>query len=132
MQHQSRLSPPSSTPRLVAGLHRLLIPLVGLVAAASISWIYATHLSNGPLRDDAEGYYLYLPAVWLYHNLGLTDPRLVHPPWAFHHFAATGHNGNVYEFGVALICSPLFLLGHFIEAAVGARPAGYSTGEQLG
>jgi hypothetical protein len=132
MQLQSHSRPPSSTPGLLAGLHRFLIPVIGLVAAGSVAWIYANHLSNGPLRDDAAGYYLYLPAVWLYHDFALTDPRLLHPTWAFHHFAATGYNGNIYEFGVALLCSPLFLLGHFVEVGLGARPSGYSTGEQLG
>lgn len=113
-------------------LHRRLVAVFGLLALAAVAWIYATHLSGGPLRDDAEGYYLYLPAVWLYHNFSLTDPRLLHPPWAFHFFPATGNNGDVYEFGVALLCSPLFLLGHLVEVALGARASGYSTGEQLG
>ena len=105
--------------------------LIGLVAAGAVALIYITNLSNGPLRDDAQGYYVYLPAIWVYHDFGLTDPRLAHPPWAFHHFPATGHNGDVYQFGVALLCSPLFLVARFAAVALGGHPNGYSTPEQV-
>jgi hypothetical protein len=119
------------TSQVLEILHRRLVALIGLLAAAAVAVIYITRLSNGPLRDDAQGYYLYLPAIWLYHNFGLTDPRLAHPPWAFHYFAATGHNGDIYQFGVALLCSPLFLLAHYTAVAFGVDPQGYSTPEQL-
>ena len=118
--------------RILATLHRRLVVVLAMVAAAANAYIYLGRISAGPLRDDAQGYYLYLPAVWLYHDLGLTDPRLAHPPWAFHHFAATGLNGDIYEFGVALLCSPLFLLGHLVAALSGQPAEGYSTPEQLG
>lgn len=121
---------PSAAPALEM-LHRRLVAVIGFVAAAAVALIYLTRLSNGPLRDDAEGYYLYLPAIWLDHDFGLTGPRLAHPPWAFHHFAATGHNGDVYQFGVALLCSPLFLAAHYAAVATGNHPGGYSTPEQL-
>jgi len=113
-------------------LHRWIVAVIGILAAAAVTVIYVGHQSSGPLRDDAQGYYMYLPAIWVYHDLGLNDPRLIHPPWSFHYFAATGNNGDIYQFGVALLCSPLFLLGHYFQIVRGGDSQGYSAPEQLG
>ena len=125
-------SSPGSAARAIQFIHRHLVAVLIVIAVSTTSFVYLTRLTLGPLRDDAEGYYLYLPAIWLYHDVTLTDPRLAYPWWAIHHFPSTGHNGDVYQLGVAVLCSPLFLVGHFTAVLLQLHPNGYSVPEQVG
>ena len=45
---------------------------VAMLAIAATVWIYTadlTYYEGGPIRSDGTGYYVYLPAVFLDHDL---------------------------------------------------------------
>jgi hypothetical protein len=55
-----------------------VIAAVGVLAVAATAWIYATGLpyyGQGPIRSDREGYYVYLPAVFIDHDLSRSGSR---------------------------------------------------------
>lgn len=61
-------------PRLDAGPALAAIGAVAVLGAASFTWIYGASLTyyNGPpIRSDGIGYYVYLPAVFLDHDVTL-------------------------------------------------------------
>jgi len=89
---------------------------------------------------DVFGYYLYLPAAFLHHDLGLKDFAWVqhildtyHPTMGFYQ-AYPGPAGDYvmkYPMGLALLYSPFFLAGHFFALICGFPRDGFSLPYQV-
>lgn len=86
----------------------------------------------GPIHGDGEGYYAYLPATFLKHDLVDIDPAeyesgrdfLTHP--AFTRWPQTGRYLNKYPPGVALLVGPFFALAALVSVSVGQPLDGYN------
>ena len=78
------------------------------------------------LPFDPNGYYLYLPATFIYHDLGRLEfyPALDSQyrfangmPWyAIYDQPQTGRRLNKYPVGVAFASAPFFLIGHLVAS----------------
>jgi len=106
--------------------YSLLIPVIVLLFVAVIS-----HFPNNVLSWDIFGYYLYLPLLFIYNNLGLKDLTIVHQIIDTYQNTSTlyqampGVNGGwvlKYPMGMALLYSPWFFVGH-IWAVLSSFPA---------
>ena len=78
---------------------------------------------NGLLWSDAEGYYLYLPALFI--NGGFED-LFVRSEGQFPFFPETNKRFTKYTYGVALMQAPFFLAGHGVAKLTGQPADGYS------
>jgi hypothetical protein len=105
-----------------------LIALIGILALATTAWIYSaglTYYGEGPIRSDGEGYYVYLPAVLLDHDLTLRrtaersfggDPAYIQGVRWAQTTVPLGYPGqhqylDQYGIGEAVLISPFFVLG---------------------
>ena len=109
-----------------------------LVFALTISFIFYAGFGarSKVFYGDALGYYLYLPATFIYNNLK-TPGELPHDKgipddvfWYLGHVdypkAANGTVVIQYTYGVALMESPFFLIAHAWEKLTGRTASGYS------
>ncbi len=111
--------------------------------------IVATHLyypkwqqpaGEATISYDVSGYYMYLPAVFIYHDLRelrflpeiIADYRPTDDPYqAF--TTPEGHRVMKYSLGQSLLYAPFFGLAHAFATVSGAYPAdGFSLPYQLG
>lgn len=98
----------------------------------SIFAIYYLGLNGPPIRSDGMGYYLYLPATLIHHDIGLQSVATNHfggniPEWT----GATICEGTnkyliKYPVGVALLMSPFFLLACAASFILSAKIDGFS------
>ncbi len=84
---------------------------------------------------DGAGYYVYLPAIFIYHDLTFDFFNSVYPK-----YYPSGYNPPTKNFinefdsvkvdkyfpGVAVLCLPFFLLAHVLALLFGLEPDGYS------
>jgi hypothetical protein len=103
----------------------VLALIVGLLFIAVTS-----HFPNNVLSWDIFGYYLYLPLLFIYNDLGLNDLTIINQIIDTYHNTSTfyqampGIDGGwvlKYPMGMALLYSPWFLVGH-IWAGFSAFP----------
>lgn len=95
-------------------------------------WEAPTHV----LSWDVFGYYLYLPAQFIYHDLALSDISWVKTLQENYEVSTTLYqlvssplkNGMVikYSSGIALLTLPFFLIGHLVAALSGYATDGLS------
>ncbi|NVN96067.1 MAG: glycosyltransferase family 39 protein [Bacteroidetes bacterium] len=87
------------------------------------------------LSWDVFGYYLYLPAKFIYHNLSLTDQSWLtelikkYEPTSTLYQAILLPNGNwamKYSMGLSIFYSPFFFIGHLIASLCGYPTDGLS------
>lgn len=87
---------------------------------------------NSNIKNDASGYYAYLPAVFIYHDLTFSFFRsFTNPEDKDHLFfrKLKEHNGgtvNKYFAGTALAQLPFFAMGHLVSILAGREKDGYS------
>ncbi len=88
---------------------------------------------NGMIESDGKGYYAYLPAVFIYHDLhfGFFDQIERQTYFNEHHFyeyryAPDGRVINKYYAGTALAMSPFFGLAHLLTRFSSHPADGYS------
>jgi hypothetical protein len=118
-----------------------VVAVVGVLAIAAQAWIYAgdlTYYEGPPLRSDGVGYYVYLPAVILEHDVTLVrtaarsfgnNPTRIGGVYLVPVHGApskTRRPLNDHEVGVAVLELPFFLAGHALAAATGAPRTGFS------
>lgn len=66
---------------------RLLFVLaVFFIGIIGIYIVYSFHLNGPPIRSDGVGYYLYLPATFIYHDISMQSIAVEHfnghiPKW---------------------------------------------------
>ena len=116
------------TPVVLVTLTAILV-----LALASFGWIYGSPLiPEGPIRSDGAGYYAYLPAVLLDHDV--TMRRTVARSFAGDVYALPGvrptaPGGDLldqFPVGEAVLTAPFFAVGHLVARADGVRANGYS------
>lgn len=110
----------------------LAVVFVGLSGAGALALIYSRGYTHGdpPVRSDAVGYYIYLPAVFLDHDLSLR--RTVHRSFGGDLQKAGdlrrvkhGYLGP-HQIGEAIMLAPFFAAGHVSAIASGAHTDGFS------
>lgn len=118
---------------------RLPLPNAALVATAAIMLAVTSNINwskdhwKTVIISDGKGYYAYLPAVFIYHdlNFGFFDTIERHryyDPNNFYDYRSNG-NGRVvdkYYCGTALALAPFFLAAHWYCISAGQPPDGYS------
>ena len=89
---------------------------------------------SGMIMSDGKGYYAYLPAIFIYHDLQFhffekIEKETYYSENHYYEYRFTLDNNvvNKYYAGTALAMMPFFLLGHFISAISGQPLDGYST-----
>ena len=94
-----------------------LIAIVGIWVSSNISW--GKDKWKGILESDARGYYAYLPATIIYHdlNLGFFDSiegKKYYDPHYYYDYRVTvnGHLMNKYWCGTSICELPFFLIAH--------------------
>lgn len=90
---------------------------------AIIVWLNFRYMTTAVISWDVFGYYLYLPALFIYNDLSLSDLSqlnaandLYHMTPFYYQFCGTGTgaNVNIYQAGMAVLYLPFFLIGHLI------------------
>ena len=119
-------------------ISRYIIQITIAFTAIILVWVSA-NLNWGDgrwnklLKSDAKGYFAYLPAIFIYHDLSFNflgknpdDPVLSAP---FVHKAAPDKEGviNKYYAGTAVAQLPFFLAGHVTSMVLGRPLDGYSS-----
>jgi hypothetical protein len=108
-----------------------LISLVVLWTIANTS--FKKDYKTGVIESDAKGYYAYLPAVFIYHDLNyrfyykIERETYYNPNLYFQYLRA--HNNktiNKYYVGTAICLMPFFLAGHAITLVTELPADGYS------
>jgi hypothetical protein len=101
---------------------------------------FNTHDVLSILSWDIFGYYLYLPAKFIHHDLGIRDFTWVkqvidtyHPTIGFYQ-AYPGPAGDYvmkYPMGLAILYFPFFVIGHLAAHLFGYSPDGFTLPYQL-
>lgn len=97
--------------------------LILLVFAGYRASELAGRFYRGMIWSDAEGYYLYLPALFI--NDGFEDFE-VRTKAQFKPFEGTNKTFTKYTCGVAIMQAPFFLGAHALTLATGGDADGYS------
>ena len=121
---------------------RLIIFLISVLSVYIVLNRFEWH-QNKTIEWDKGGYYIYLPAAFIYQDLGtfsfLPEINKKYRPsadvewYAMYDQPSTGRRLNKYPVGVALFEFPFFLAAHLLTIATNRYPAdGYSSFYQLG
>lgn len=114
------------------------LPVVPLLIWAVVCWAAANTSLNkdykaGAIEADAKGYYAYLPAVFIYHdlNFGFYDTierGTYYNPNLYYDYRRDTATRTIdkYYAGTALCLAPFFLAGHVVTLAKGLPADGYS------
>jgi len=108
-----------------------LITLILTWISANINW--GEDKPKWIVLADGKGYYAYLPAIFIYHdlNFGFFSEKEMNPrsdPKLFYDYRAysNGHTINKYFCGTALLQMPFFLAAHLVETLTNGPGDGYS------
>ncbi len=114
------------------------------VFSLTLSSIAHTQHDLPPVWSDGLGYYSYLPAYLIYHDLtmeSLYEPTRhydypsqgldLHPGEGFLRHPVTGRYLIKYPLGTALLMLPFFLLGHLVSPLLISTPDGFSLSYQF-
>jgi hypothetical protein len=100
----------------------------------SVSTLLSTsHLSYPTIRSDGEGYYLYLPSVFVYHDLSMkwTQPLQAASPQGDEWNGLIPYKHGVYldkyTIGQAILWLPFFLVAHLLATFTGHPATGFTT-----
>lgn len=119
----------------------VVVAVVGALGVASMAWIYSAPLADGPpVRSDGDGYYIYLPAVVIDHDVTLrrtVERRYGNPPVGapgIRHVSTKTSDDRLldkYPVGEAVLLAPFFALGELAAFATGTTRDGYSRPYQV-
>ncbi|MCK9612528.1 MAG: hypothetical protein PHR81_09605 [Bacteroidales bacterium] len=109
----------------------LIISILIVFISWNINW--GGDKTKWIILADGKGYYAYLPAIFIYHDLNYgffeememkrcTDPKIFYDYRAYHN----GNTTNKYFCGTALLQIPFFLTAHLIAQLKGFPADGYS------
>lgn len=111
------------------------IVLMCLVAIVSYQLI-----PNKIIAWDIYGYYIYLPATFIYNDVGLKDLTPLHEslkiydstPYLYQLVQMpNGTSMNIYQVGMAILYLPFFFIGHIIASTGNYPTDGFSAPYQL-
>jgi hypothetical protein len=107
-----------------------VLVVIAMLGATALVSIYAKHLPDGgPFRADATSYYVYLPAVFLDHDITLArtlQRSFGGDPAALDLRVMPGGYLDKHQVGEAFMLTPFFALGHGLAVVGGARRDGFS------
>jgi hypothetical protein len=110
-----------------------VVTVFGFLAIASFAWIYEARLAEGPpIRSDAMGYYLYLPAALLDRDVTMertAERSFAGRTWQMQGVRRVPPYGRYldkYPVGEAIMLTPFFALGHLGAIVSGADRGGFS------
>jgi hypothetical protein len=115
-----------SFPRLIIGT----LATVSFVFFLSFKWV--NHQWRYNIASDGKGYYVYLPAAFIYHDFSfqftekteaIYNPGSIQPPVAQ---LPDGKKLNKYFVGEALLLIPFFLIAHVLTILFQLPADGYS------
>lgn len=95
----------------------------------------STYKQPSPIAWDVYGYYLYLPATFIYHDLGLEDQAWLdetqkkYPPSPTPYQYTQGKDRRhviVYNIGYAFLYAPGFFVAHALAPSMGYEADGFS------
>ena len=121
----------------------LAILLLFLLMVQARLWApyWDTHNVQAILTWDAMGYYIYLPAQFIYHDLGYMAfakdiMRVYEPSSSFYQaFQVPGGPEGMlvtkYTCGLAVLWTPFFFLGHWVAGWLGYTQDGFSAPYQI-
>jgi hypothetical protein len=95
---------------LIVGIFVLLWFLLAL-----ISWNRNKYNMYNIIWSDAEGYYMYLPAVFIHSGFDSLIPKTPHQ---FNRHPVTKRVFTKYTCGVALMQSPFFAVAHILQKSI--------------
>jgi len=104
-----------------------------IVVWATINTSIKKDYKTGIMEADAKGYYAYLPAVFIYHDLNfaffnkIENETYYNPNLSYDYLRA--HNNKTidkYYAGTAICLLPFFLAGHVLTLITGLPADGYS------
>lgn len=108
--------------------------LIGLIVLWSIfNATLKKDYKGGIIESDGKGYYAYLPAVFIYHDLNfgffnkIENETYFNPNLSYDYLRS--HNNktiNKYYVGTAICLLPFFLIGHVLTIIAGLPTDGYS------
>ncbi len=108
--------------------------LIGLVILWSIINItFKKDYKSGIIEADGKGYYAYLPAVFIYHDLNFgffdqIEKEKYYNSNLYYDYRRTKNGKTIdkYYVGTAICLAPFFLAGHVITLITGLPADGYS------
>ncbi len=115
-----------------------LARILAVFAVVISAWFFVDYGKDTyPFYGDAMGYYMYLPATFIYHNNDALDslPADRHFDYTIRTYLTTigkgprtpkGYIISKYTYGVAALEMPFFLIAHGIEKVSGKEGSGYS------
>ena len=112
-----------------------------LFVFAVIVWLRFFYPPDNALSWDVFGYYLYLPAKFIYHDLGLLNQDWLNKLVVNYQTTGTLYQAYIgpsgqwvlkYSMGMAILYSPFFLISHLIAGFLGYPADGLSLPYQYG
>ncbi len=109
--------------------------ITAILLAMVISSVRIISPPRHALSWDVFGYYLYLPATFIYHDPGLSNPEWLdeimntyQPSDTFYQLVKGKESNRIikYSSGLALLYAPFFFLAHFIASFTGYAADGFS------
>ena len=94
------------------------------------------YIPTNILSWDVFGYYLYLPCLFIYNDLGLNDVSVIHNIIEQYNSSATFYQAVQlpsgdwvmrYQMGMAILYSPAFFIGHLVALIGGYTADGFSS-----
>ncbi|MCK4407220.1 MAG: glycosyltransferase family 39 protein [Bacteroidales bacterium] len=94
------------------------------------------YIPSNILSWDVFGYYLYLPCLFIYNDLGLNDVSVIHNIIEQYNSSATFYQAVQlpsgdwvmrYQMGMAILYSPAFFIGHLVALIGGYTADGFSS-----
>ena len=120
-------------------LLRFFIPAVSVLGIVGILAVYSLRLNFPPIRSDGLGYYLYLPATFIYHDLSLQSiaevftsghiPDVTPSLWKYSGPALWENSSNYlikYPMGEALLMLPFFISACLLALVTNTPVDGFS------
>ena len=115
---------------LVKSTYLVIFLLLGLLLSLFYSYLFL-RFNKQTINGDGQGYYSFLPAVFIYHDLTSPDLNLYEPDRQYLSFPAfhqvgNGEYINKYPIGLAILWLPAFLLAIIISAFLALPIDGYN------
>lgn len=115
----------------------IILPLAGLLLLIALLGRWGSISTRPLIMSDGKGYYAYLPAVFIHHDLQFnfidSYEQRYYPPDHKVDFVNRTPAGNVnkYFVGTSVLMLPFFTLGHMATYFGSASPDGYSAPYQM-
>lgn len=115
----------------LSGISVFVIALLLTIVTSNVNW--GKERWKGVLEADAKGYYAYLPAVFIYHDLNFgffdhIEKEKYYNKNLYYDYRAFSNGSYIskYYAGTSLVQLPFFLVAHALSLATHAEADGYS------